>query len=118
MGNSASTKPSKLLLRVVRNKSKNSKLACAKSRTNLTLNNAVPLILSRPTERWNAELRKLLTKARKTRRIFLEFKTLLTNFKLRSRLTNVKKKNFVRNYYVTSTHTQNLFRRETIHILC
>merc|ERR1711879_382055 len=72
--NSDLMKLNKLLLRAVRNKYKNLKAVCAKSKTNSIPNNAVPPMPSKLTERWNAESKKSLTNLKKTRRTSPEFK--------------------------------------------
>merc|ERR1712048_1027976 len=88
--NSDWTKLNKLPSRVAENRSKNSKLECENSRTNLMLNNDEPLIPSRTPERLNEKSRKSLTKPRRTRRTCLESKTWLTNSRSKSRPTNDK----------------------------
>merc|ERR1712178_633472 len=63
-----STNLNRLLLKVVENKSRNSKPECENSRTNLTPNRNELPNPSNPTERWRGKSRKFLTNPKRTRR--------------------------------------------------
>merc|ERR1712066_402556 len=74
---------------------------------NLTQNNVDLLKVSNQFANLNAKSKKSAIKVTKTKRIFPVSKTLSTNFKLKSRLTNVKPKDLKRLPTPTCLNTEN-----------
>merc|ERR1712050_466060 len=106
MGNSDSTKPNRLLLKVAENKFRNSKPECENSRTNLTVNNDEPPTPSRTPERSSEKSKKSPTKPKKIRRTCLESKTWSTNSRSKSKPTNDRPRKLKRLPTPTSANTE------------